>query len=224
VHPGRVLTTFGFVSAIVEALNGWGASYSANQSLSDREREAGHALIKTSLLLQIIVVVVFIWLAVTFHLRCAKHAIRSEALNSTLLTLYISVGLIVVRTIYRIVEYFGIAAYSFDDPNFDPHALTPLLRYEVFFYVFEGATMICNSVLWNARHPRRWLPESHKTYLAEDGSTEVEGQGYNDLRPFWQTIVDPFDVHGLIQARKTKSSAASPYFVKEAEGSTPSRD
>jgi hypothetical protein len=139
LHPGRVLTTFGFVSAIVEALNGWGASYSANQSLSDREMKAGHALIKTSLILQLGVLTCFFWLAVLFHRRCLKAGAMNAQLNSSLITLYISAGLISIRTIYRTVEYFGMAEYRFSDPDFDPQTMSPIIRYEVFFYIFEGS-------------------------------------------------------------------------------------
>lgn len=209
LHPGRVLTTFGFVSAIVEALNGWGASYSANQSLSHSERNAGHALIKTSLLLQLAVIALFVALAGLYHHRCAKHGAVNRVVRSTLITLYISVGLILVRTIFRTAEYFGVAQARFDDPDFDPMSLTPLLRYEAFFYVFEGALMLINCVMFNWQHPRRYLPENSKIYLsAADGTTEIEGPGYEDGRPFWRTLVDPFDIHGLLTGESKKATAA----------------
>jgi magnesium-transporting ATPase (P-type) len=202
LHPGRVLTTFGFISFIIEGLNGWGASYSANQSLSHSEMEAGHALIKTSLLLQLVVAICFVSLAAMFHRRCVTHGVNNDRLKSTLLTLYISITLIVVRTIFRTVEYFGIANYKFDDPNFDPMSMSPLMRYEVFFYVFEAALMFCNNVMFNMRHPRRYLPENNRIYLSQDGVTEVEGPGYEDPRPLWRTILDPFDVAGVSRRKK----------------------
>ena len=61
--------------------------------------------------------------------------------------------------------------------------------------------MIANSVLLNFRHPASFLPSSNKTYLAEDGVTEIEGPGYADKRNFFVTILDPFDVIGLIKGR-----------------------
>ncbi|GKU06060.1 rta1 protein [Fusarium langsethiae] len=204
IHPGRVLTTFGFVSAIVEALNGWGASYSANQSLSNSEIEAGHALIKTSLLLQIVVAVLLIILAVTFHRRCIVSGIKNERLASPLWTLYISMALILSRTIYRIVEYFSIAELRYG-AHFDPETINPAVRYEWYFYVFEAMVMLINIIMFNIHHPRRYLPRNNKIYLSIDGVTEIEGPGYKDPRTLCQTLVDPFDVRGLINGRGRQS-------------------
>ncbi|KAK7426335.1 hypothetical protein QQZ08_007236 [Neonectria magnoliae] len=197
LHPGRVLTTFGFISGVIEALNGWGASYSANQSLTDGEIATGHALIKTSLILQIIVAVLFIALASMFHRRCLANGIKNDRLNSSLLTLYTSTALILARTIFRLVKYFGVAELRFG-PGFDPKTMSPIVRYEWFFYVFEAALMLINLVMFNARHPRRFIPKSNKIYLAQDGATEVEGPGFKDPRPFWVTLVDPFNIRGIL--------------------------
>lgn len=190
---------------IIEALNGWGASYSANQSLSDSELEAGHALIKTSLVLQLGVISCFVWLAAVFHRRCSKAGAMNARLKSSVLTLYISTGLILVRTIFRTVEYFGLAEYRYSDPDFDPQSMTPLIRYEVFFCIFEGSLMLVNCYLFNLRHPRRYLPRSNKIYLAQDGTTEIEGPGFKDPRPFWQTLVDPFDLTGLVKGGSSQA-------------------
>ncbi|KAF5609836.1 Rtm1p [Fusarium subglutinans] len=200
IHPGRVLTTFGFISGIVEALNGWGASYSANQSLTDSEIEIGHALIKTSLLLQVFVAILFITLAATFHRRCVVAGTTNEQLNKPLWTLYISMTLILARIIYRIVEYFNVAELRYG-PGFDPATISPVVRYEWFFYVFEAALMLCNLIMFNVRHPRRYLPRNNKIYLSPDGVTEMEGPGYKDPRRLWQTLIDPFDIQGLVTGR-----------------------
>ncbi|KAL2107240.1 hypothetical protein VUR80DRAFT_5528 [Thermomyces stellatus] len=199
LHPGRVLTTFGFISLVIESLTGWGASYTANQSLDESERKTGHALIKASLLMQIVVITCFVALAGTFHRRCIKGGIRDRRLQKPLITLYISVTVILVRTIFRVAEYFGMSEMRFDDPAFDPMEMTPLIRYEWFFAVFEGGLMLGNMYLFNARHPRMYLPEKSSTYLAVDGRTEVDGPGWKDSRPFWKTVVDPFDLHGLVR-------------------------
>lgn len=62
--------------------------------------------------------------------------------------------------------------------------------------------MLVNHVLMNVRHPRKYLPQSTKTYLAiEDGVTEVRGPGYKDGRPFVVTLLDPFDIWGLIKEK-----------------------
>ncbi len=61
--------------------------------------------------------------------------------------------------------------------------------------------MLCNLVLMNVRHPRLYLPKSTKTYLAQDGVTEITGPGYKDSRPFILTVIDPADIIGLIKGR-----------------------
>src|SRR5699024_3001182 len=102
---------------------------------------------------------------------------------------------------YRIVEYFSVAKLKFREAGFDPMSMSPIIRHEWFFYVFEAAVMACNCALFNARHPRRYLPRNNTIYLAQDGVTEVEGPGFKDPRPFWQTLVDPFDLRGLAKGQ-----------------------
>jgi RTA1 like protein len=204
LHPGRVFSTFAFLSALVESLNGWGASYSANQKLPQSQQDIGHALMKTALLLQLFVAISFVYLAVFFHMRCRRNGIRNRRVEGPLLTLYVSTAIITVRTIYRTVEYFGVASLRYG-PGFDPNTITPVVRYEWFFYVFEASLMLINCVLFNFRHPRRWLPESNKTYLAQDGVTEIEGPGWEDPRPFWVTALDPFDIMGTVRGRSSQS-------------------
>lgn len=136
IHPGRVLTTFTAISAIVEALNGNGASYSVNQSLPQSKQDIGKALLKTALLLQIMVAALFLLLAVTFHRRCIRAGVRSDKLTNVLWTLYASTTLITIRTVYRVVEYFGLAAIHIG-PGLSVDDLGPEVRYEWFFYFFE---------------------------------------------------------------------------------------
>ncbi|KAF3763061.1 hypothetical protein M406DRAFT_346983 [Cryphonectria parasitica EP155] len=216
IHPGRVLTTFAFISSVVEALNGNGASYSTNQSLPKSKQDIGKALLKAALLIQIVVVVLFLALTVTFHRRVHAAKIRSPKLTGVLRTLYASSALIAVRTIYRIVEYFSLAELHFG-PGLNPDAFGPEVRYEWFFYVFEATLMLCNASLWNVRHPRKYLPKSTKVYLARDGVTEVVGPGYKDTRSFWVTLVDPFDLKGMLGKKNGRGTTE---FWNEVQGGT----
>lgn len=61
--------------------------------------------------------------------------------------------------------------------------------------------MMANTWLINLRHPMRYLPRNNKIYLAEDGVTEIEGEGYQDQRNFFVTLVDPFDLWGAYRGR-----------------------
>jgi len=201
LHPGRVLTTFAFISFIVEALNGNGAAFSANTGLPQSQQTLGRNFIKASLALQLVVIAAFLGLAGVFHRRCRRRGIDSPHLYQALHTLYTSEALLSVRTIYRVVEYWSVAELHFG-PDLDPMSISPLVRYEWFFYVFEASIMLVNQVLLNVRHPRRFLPKSTKTYLGTDGVTEITGPGYDDKRPFWVTLFDPFDVVGIIKGNK----------------------
>ncbi|KAH9904576.1 RTA1 like protein-domain-containing protein [Xylariomycetidae sp. FL2044] len=201
IHPGRVLTTFAAISMIVEALNGTGASYVANQSLTFDRQETGRVLLKIALVMQLVVVCLFLLLASFFHVRCRRNGINSVKVNQVLLTLYVSSAIILARCVYRTVEFFDLYSINFSSPDFDLSKASPIIRYEWFFYVFEATLMLINSVLLNYRHPRRWLPKSTKVYLARDGVTEVMGPGYKQDRNFLLTLIDPFDMYGMIKGR-----------------------
>ncbi|KAK3384802.1 RTA1 like protein-domain-containing protein [Podospora didyma] len=203
IHPGRVITTFTFISGVVEALNGNGASYSANQSLPQSKQDMGRALLKAALLIQIVVIALFLLLAAVFHRRCIQAGIKSKNLKNALYTLYGSTALLTVRTIYRIVEYWSIADLHFG-PGMDPNSLSLIIRQERYFYVFEAMLMVLNHYLMNVRHPRKYLPKSTKTYLDKNGR-ETTGPGYKDPRHFLVTILDPFDLVGLIKGRDKKT-------------------
>jgi hypothetical protein len=69
--------------------------------------------------------------------------------------------------------------------------LSPTVRYEWFFWVFEASILLVNSVLWNLRHPRHHLPEDYHVYLAQDGKTELKGPGWKDEMPWFMTFLDP---------------------------------
>ncbi|KAK3906252.1 protein RTA1 [Staphylotrichum tortipilum] len=202
IHPGRVITTFTFISFIVEVLNGNGVAYSANQSLAASAQNVGRALLKAALVIQLGVLALFVLLAVSFHRRCLRAGLRNERLLAALRTLYASTALLAVRTVFRVAEYWSIAQHDFWRPGgIDVKTLSPAIRYEWFFWVFEASLMLVNHVLMNVRHPRRYLPKSAKTYLALDGVTEVTGPGYKDGRKLWVTVVDPFDVYGLVKGK-----------------------
>ncbi|KAI1371893.1 RTA1 like protein-domain-containing protein [Hypoxylon crocopeplum] len=201
IHPGRVLTTFAAISSVIEALNGVGASYIANQSLRQELQQTGYSLLKAALVMQFVVITLLVTLATTFHVRCRRNGIDHVKVNQALLTLYISSAIIMVRCIYRAIEFFDYAGVNSSSPGFDRSTISPIIRYEWFFYVFEATLMLLNSMLLNIRHPRRWLPKSTKVYLAKDGITEISGSGCKQERKFLATLFDPFDLHGMIKGR-----------------------
>jgi hypothetical protein len=172
--PGRVLSTFGALIALVEALNALGVALAANPSSSHSQQELGSRLTVAALSMQLGVIVVFVILAAIFHRRCVKADIHAKAVPTLLITLYVSMALILIRCIYRLVEHLGNTTIRLNDPQ-SLMALSPMLRYEWFFYVFEATLMLMTSVLWNIWNPGRYLPRNYHVYLAQDGRTELEG-------------------------------------------------
>ncbi|KAL2127574.1 hypothetical protein VTI74DRAFT_10462 [Chaetomium olivicolor] len=181
VPPSRVLATFGGLMALVEALNAIGVALSANPSSSQKQQALGSHLTIAALAVQLVVIMIFICLAALFHRRCVKASIQTKAVKTLLLTLYVSMTLILVRCAYRLVEHTGNTKVDLDSIE-ALRSLSPLLRYEVFFYIFEASLMLINSVLWNVWHPGRFLPRDNHVYLARDG-TEVEREENADDRP-----------------------------------------
>lgn len=205
LDPGKVMATFGTLSALIEALNSLGVSLRSNPSASPTSQATGSHFTTVALVLQIVVIATFVVLAVLFHRRCSQANIRVKAVSSPLITLYISTALIFVRCVYRMVEETGNTTVDLDNPE-ALAALSPALRYEWFFYVFEATLMLINSVLWNVRNPRCYMPGNYRVYLSRDGTTEIEGEDMSDTRPLLVRVFDPF---GLI-VRKKKTS--SPYW------------
>lgn len=202
INPGRVLAIFGGVMAVVELLNALGVALAANPTSSSSQQGRGQALILAAISIQIGLITIFVSVAVIFHRRCVRAdnlPSRSRAVKVVLPTLYASMALIFVRCIYRLVEHTGQTKVKLDSME-ALRELSPILRYEVYFYVFEATLMFLNSLLWNVWHPGRHLPQSHHIYLTREG-TEVEGTKVVDSRPAWAKIANIL-AFGLLFRRK----------------------
>ncbi|KAF2136194.1 uncharacterized protein K452DRAFT_280345 [Aplosporella prunicola CBS 121167] len=178
----RVLSTFGALMALVEALNALGVAFSSNPSSSKSTQDLGSHLTIAALAIQLAVIVTFVLLAGLFHRRCNKSNIHTKVVKIPLITLYVSMILILIRCIYRLVEHVGNTTIAIDDLE-TLESLSPILRYEWYFYFFEATLMFINSAIWNLFHPGRYLPRNYHVYLAQDGR-EVEGEEKSDDRPF----------------------------------------
>jgi hypothetical protein len=58
-------------------------------------------------------------------------------------------------------------------------------------------------MMWNFRHPGKYLPKAITTYLGEDGA-EKEGCKFKDPRSVLVQILDPFDIWGLVKRNDKK--------------------
>jgi hypothetical protein len=192
MHPGRVWTTFIALDAVVGIIAGNGASYASNRSNSPSQIRLGFDLAKASLILQLVMFLAFVLLIAIFHKRCIKAQVCNARTKMIIYLLYTSSLLILVRNTFRTATFF----------------LSPLAtcnRIEAFFWVFEAVPMVINTYMMNYFPPARYMPANYKIYLATDGKTELEGPGMVDKRPFMLSLIDPFDIGGIIMKRDSKN-------------------
>lgn len=192
IHPGRVATTFIGLDAVCEVLIGQGAWRMADTSSSDAQRRLGSRLVSTSLILQAILFAAFGLLALQFHRRAIKAGVLKPHLRVVLLVMYVSASIVLVRCLYRLVEYFS--GWNSD-----------IYKNETYFWIFEATIMFVNSAILNIWHPGKRLPPSNSVFLARDGVTERKGPGWGDDRPWIVTVFDPFDVWGLVRGKDKKT-------------------
>ncbi|KAL4885923.1 hypothetical protein BJY04DRAFT_214120 [Aspergillus karnatakaensis] len=188
--PDRVLFTFGGIMLLIELINGLGASLAANPSSGSTQQSLGSNLIIAAVSLQVAVILIFFVLAGIFHYRTFKAGVTPRAVIVPLRTLYVSMVLIFIRCIYRTVEHSGHSVKDINEIEV-LRQLTPILRYEWFFYVFEASLILVNSVLWNIWSPGRFLPQSHSVFLGKDGvETYVEeGVDTRSTRQKWLAVL-----------------------------------
>lgn len=157
---------------LVEGMNGSGVALTANAKATQTAHTIGHYLTLASLCIQVVVILSFYTLACVFHRRCIVAKIPTRAVRTPLLVLYCSMTLIFARCIYRLTEHTtGGTNINLADYN-ALLSLSPLLRSEVFFYVFEASLILLNSALWNVYHAGRYLPGDKAIVLSQDGRTE----------------------------------------------------
>ncbi|EFR04279.1 hypothetical protein MGYG_07288 [Nannizzia gypsea CBS 118893] len=183
--PSRIVSTFGLVMLVVETLNSLGVSLSSNPSSSASQQHLGGNLTIAALSLQFALIFTLLILASIFHRRCVRHVCDKylKPITTLLIVLYVSMVLILLRCIYRLIEHMGSTAVDLDSIE-KLKALSPILRHEYFFYIFEATLMLINSVLWNIWNPGRFLPRNYLIHLDKDGNTEVEGAEEEDSRSF----------------------------------------
>ncbi|PWI73476.1 RTA1 domain-containing protein [Purpureocillium lilacinum] len=205
IPAGRVLGIFGGLMAAVELLNALGVSLASNPSADSAQQSLGSNLTIAALSIQLAVILIFVCLAGLFHWRCVQAKMSSATIKTILLVLYASMLLIFLRCIYRLVEHVGPT--NKDLTNIDAlRKLSPLFRYEVYFYVFEATFMLINSALWNIWNPGRLLPQDYHIYLGRDG-TELVGEKDVDNRPVWAKIAHLL-TFGLLFPRQRTSQVA----------------
>jgi hypothetical protein len=204
IHPGRVWTTFVGLDIVVEAITGNGASLLANQSLTETRRNIGLSLIRASLIMQVVLFALFASVVVLFHMRARRANVVNHRLKVIIYTMYASCTLIGTRNIFRtVISFTALSSYV--------HTT------EWPIWVWETLPMLLNTIILNIWPPAKYLPSNNKVYLARDGKTELLGPGWVDKRPFLLTLIDPFDIGGLIRGEDKNNR------FWEADGIEPQR-
>ncbi|KAF2450200.1 hypothetical protein P171DRAFT_450879 [Karstenula rhodostoma CBS 690.94] len=168
--PKAVVRVFGGVMLAVETLNALGVSLSANPTAGEATMKLGKGMAFAALGLQLGVIVAFGVLAAMFWVRLRAAGVRVRAVETALRTLGASMTLIFVRCVYRLVEHVGNTEADLGDVE-KLRELSPVMRYEAFFYVFEAVLMLVNVGLWNVWNPGKAF--SRHVWTADGSACEA---------------------------------------------------
>ena len=201
IHPGRVLGTFFLLSAVVEALTANGAANSAGTGRKPGQRKAGLDCLKAALILQCFIEALYLSLVALLEHRCRRVKKFPRRIRPVFYILYTTSFMMLIRCIVRTIE-------AFENAECDPNSSNPycgyVTRHEWTFWIFEVANITLFVILLAFFPPGRYLPSSTKVFLDPiDGKTERLGEGFSkaDKRPLLVTIIDPFNVYGIITGK-----------------------
>jgi len=216
IHPGRVLSTFWFLGMAVESLVANGAGNSAGPGRGVAQRAAGIACIKAALILQAFIEALFFSLVGVLHYRCKRAGHFPHNVRVLCYVLYVTSLMMFVRCVVRTVEGFEAAACIPTGPDSSGYCGT-VQENEWFFWVFEVANITTFVALLTIYHPGRYLPSYTRRYLdPSDGRTERIGPGVCKAsnRPWLATILDPFNICGIVLG---KGMAMDKFWERENE-------
>lgn len=203
IHPGRVLSTFLMLSAVVESLTASGAANSAGSARKPSQRTSGLDCVKAGLLLQATIEAGFFSLVVLLEFRCRQARCFPRNVRTVCYVLYVTSLMMLLRCIIRTIEGFEAAACDPNRPGYNGYC-GPVQRQEWFLWVFEVANITVFVALLAFMPPGRYLPRSTKIYLDPyDGLTERIGPGFSKVerRSLLVTVIDPFDMVGIITCK-----------------------
>lgn len=132
---------------------------------TQKDVDLGEHIITAGLAIQVLFFGLFVVVSGIFHWRIkAMPSLRSKQLSipweSYLYILYIASALILIRSVFRIIEYVmggdGI-----------------LLEHEYFLYIFDASLMFLAMVLFNVCHPSRII---NKANLSQAHMRDPESQ------------------------------------------------
>ncbi|KAH7024191.1 RTA1 like protein-domain-containing protein [Ilyonectria destructans] len=143
----------GDIASILGQAAGGGMLASAD---SKKSRDLGQAIIITGLAIQIIFFTFFVVITITFDKRIRREPTKASlAITSPwkklLKVLYGSSALILVRSVFRVVEYI-----MGEDGE--------LMAKEVYIYIFDATLMLLVSISFNIFHPSAIINKKNKRH------------------------------------------------------------
>ncbi|KAF2155893.1 hypothetical protein K461DRAFT_274940 [Myriangium duriaei CBS 260.36] len=200
LHPGRVVTTFVILSAIVEVVSAQGASRLAGgaKPVNLGLLTVGSNLLNAALILQSFVEIFFLCLTAQLHVRAKKAGTFPRQVKIMVYVLYTTSSMILVRCIFRAVQGFQSKQCILTG------SCGASLTIEALFWIFEVANITLFVTALTIWTPGRFLPHSDKVFLDKnDATTERVGPGFanKDTRPWIVTLFDPFNVAGRISGK-----------------------
>lgn len=156
-----------------------------------RDVRLGGGFVRAALVLQMVLYALYLGVLRVWHRRARRAGVQRPLAGGYVQALYACGVLILVRCVYRTVEYFQDAEGY-------------LAVHEAFYYVFDALPIFGMVLLLNVYHPGKYFPEDSSVYLATDGVSEVRGPGWSDERRWYWAVIDPLGVADWIRADKAQ--------------------
>ncbi|EOD43142.1 putative rta1 domain-containing protein [Neofusicoccum parvum UCRNP2] len=133
-------------------------------------KDRGEMFITIGLIIQLIFFGLFIIVSIHFNVRLRKNP--TDASRTTpvswelyLRILYLTSGLILVRSVFRLIEYV-----QGEDGQ--------LLSNEIYLYIFDATLMFLVMVIFNWKHPSILIPYRTKVQTSSVSDVEVASDNY----------------------------------------------
>jgi hypothetical protein len=150
-----------FLSFVVQA--GGGSLFASSNPTT---LKLAKTIVIIGFIIQIVSFGIFAICAGLYHARALKAGVPRGEWTTCLYTLYIGCILILIRSVYRTVEFGSIS----ESANANGNAAGYLLDHEVFFYVLETLPILIVCYLFLFSHPAKYLPFDRSERLNSSGS------------------------------------------------------
>ena len=194
------------LSVIVESLTANGAANSAGTGRTPAQVRNGLNCLKAALIVQCFIEVFYFSLVASVEYKCRKAGNFPRQVRIVCYTLYVTSLMLLVRCIVRCIEGFEAAACH-NKPSGPPGHCGEVSTHEVYLWVFEIANITLFVIILAVFHPGKYLPRSSRIFLDPIDGTERVGPGFSkaDKRPLIITILDPFNVYGIVTGKGLKT-------------------